>query len=389
MADSTRRSPLSTYDGVDSLVGLARTLRAAGVAATPDRVHAAVQALTMLDASSRHDVYWAGRLTLCCNPAEFERYDLAFDAYFGDRPTSVRHQPRLARPHLHLLAGDRPRTESEGGDASEAPANISAAASQVEILRHRNIAALSARERDDLRRLLARLSLVGEVRRSRRLRPAHCGLVDERRTIDAWLRAGGEPTRLLYHRPVMRPRRIVLLVDVSGSMSLYSDALLRFAHVVAKGRDAPTEVFALGTRLSRVTREMRISDPDMAMAAVNEALSDAGGGTRLGMLLKEFLDRWGRRGFARGAVVVVFSDGWECGDPSLMGEQVARLQRLAHRVVWSNPRKAAPGFTPTAGGMAAALPYVDHFVEGHSLAALEHLADIVLGRVHHKVRSRA
>lgn len=387
MTDSA--SPLPTYDGVDCLVGLARTLRVAGIAAAPDRVQAAVAALTMLDASSRYDVYWAGRLTLCCNPAELARYDRAFAAYFGDRPTSVRLQRGLARPHLHLVVGDWAADDGEDGDESKAYSYASAAASRAELLRHRNIAALSGRERDELKRLLARLSLVGEFRRSRRSRPARCGPIDERRTIAAWLRAGGEPTQLLYRGPVMRPRRVVLLVDVSGSMGLYADALLRFAHAVAKGTEAPTEVFALGTRLSRVTREIHLFDPDAAMAAVNDALSDAGGGTRLGVLLKEFLDRWGRCGLARGAVVVVFSDGWECGDPTLLGEQVARLQRLAYRVVWSNPRKAAPGFTPTAGGMAAALPHIDDFVEGHSLAALEHLADVVVGRVHHEVRSRA
>jgi hypothetical protein len=173
---------------------------------------------------------------------------------------------------------------------------------------------------------------------------------------------------------------VVLLVDVSGSMESYANALLRFAHAASR-RGAPTEVFALGTRLTRVTREMSLRDPDSAMRAVNDALPDAGGGTRLGVLLKEFLDRWGQRGTARGAVVVVLSDGWERGDASLLGEQVARLRRLAHRVVWSNPRKAAPGYAPLAAGMAAALPHVDDFVEGHSLAALEHLALVVRGRV--------
>jgi uncharacterized protein with von Willebrand factor type A (vWA) domain len=171
------------------------------------------------------------------------------------------------------------------------------------------------------------------------------------------------------------------LVDVSGSMDSYAGALLRFAHAAARadGRSGPTEVFTMGTRLSRLTREMSLRDPDAAMAAVAEVLVDAGGGTRLGELLKQFLDQWGQRGTARGAVVVILSDGWERGDAALLGEQVARLHRLAHRVVWSNPRKAAPGYAPVAAGMAAALPHVDDFVEGHSLAALEHLASVVLG----------
>jgi uncharacterized protein with von Willebrand factor type A (vWA) domain len=172
---------------------------------------------------------------------------------------------------------------------------------------------------------------------------------------------------------------VVLLVDVSGSMARYSGALLRFAHAAARRGSAPTEVFALGTRLTRLTREMAHRDPEAAMAAVTEAVPDAGGGTRLGLLLKEFLDRWGQRGTARGAVVVVLSDGWERGDVTLLEAQVVRLHRLCHRLVWANPRKAAPGFAPVAAGMAAALPHVDEFVEGHSLAALEQLAAVVRG----------
>jgi uncharacterized protein with von Willebrand factor type A (vWA) domain len=193
------------------------------------------------------------------------------------------------------------------------------------------------------------------------------------------MRAGGEPAALHHQRPRSRPRRVVLLVDVSGSMARYSGALLRFAHAAARRGSAPTEVFALGTRLTRLTREMAHRDPEAAMAAVTEAVPDAGGGTRLGLLLKEFLDRWGQRGTARGAVVVVLSDGWERGDVTLLEAQVVRLHRLCHRLVWANPRKAAPGFAPVAAGMAAALPHVDEFVEGHSLAALEQLAAVVRG----------
>jgi uncharacterized protein with von Willebrand factor type A (vWA) domain len=192
--------------------------------------------------------------------------------------------------------------------------------------------------------------------------------------------AGGEPARLRFRQPTPKPRRVVLLVDVSGSMDAYADALLRFAHAAARPGGAPAEVFALGTRLSRVTREMGHRNADAAMAAVAAAAPDAGGGTRLGPLLKEFLDRWGQRGMARGAVVVLLSDCWERGDPALLGEQVARLHRLSHRLVWSNPRKGSPGFAPVAAGAAAVLPHVDVFVSGHSLAALEHLADVVLGR---------
>jgi uncharacterized protein with von Willebrand factor type A (vWA) domain len=171
---------------------------------------------------------------------------------------------------------------------------------------------------------------------------------------------------------------VVLLVDVSGSMSAYADALLRFAHAaVVSRRETPTEVFTIGTRLTRVTAEMAHRDPDRALEEVGGAVPDWRGGTRLGELLKAFLDRWGQRGLARGAVVVVLSDGWERGDATLLGEQMARLSRLAHRVVWANPRKGQTGYQPLAAGMAAALPHCDVFVAGHSLAALEELAAVV------------
>jgi uncharacterized protein with von Willebrand factor type A (vWA) domain len=365
------------YDATDVVVGLAATLRAAGVAASTDRVHAAVRALVALDPSRRGDVYWATRLTLCGTREELTRYDVAFAAYFGDRPRAVVRRPRVGRPALQLVAA--PGGPDSGADDGDGGPSARAAASDVEQLRSRDVATLTPDERAQLHRLLAAMRLPGQLRRTRRRAPSSSGPVDGPRTLRAVLAASGEPARLRRHRTGGRPRRVVLLVDVSGSMDAYADALLRFAHAAARRGGAPTEVFALGTRLTRLTRELSQRDPDAAMRAVAQALPDAGGGTRLGLLLKEFLDRWGQRGTARGAVVVVLSDGWERGNAELLGRQVARLQRLAHRVVWANPRKAAPGFAPVAAGMAAALPHVDDFVEGHSLGALEHLAAVVLG----------
>ncbi|MDP9397063.1 MAG: VWA domain-containing protein, partial [Actinomycetota bacterium] len=205
--------------------------------------------------------------------------------------------------------------------------------------------------------------------------PTARGAVDPRRTVRATLQRGGEPD-LRHHGRTRRPRRLVLLLDVSGSMTPYADVLLRFAHVAARRR-AGAEVFTLGTRLTRVTRDIHGTDADTCLAAVAAAVPDWSGGTRLGELLKAFLDRWGQRGTARGAVVVVASDGWERGDASLLGEQMARLHRLAHRVVWVNPHKGKAGYAPLTAGMAAALPHVDRFVEGHTLAALERLAEVL------------
>jgi len=168
----------------------------------------------------------------------------------------------------------------------------------------------------------------------------------------------------------------VLLCDVSGSMEPYARALVRFLHAAVVGRSR-VEAFALGTRLTRITRELSSRDPDAAVAAAARRVVDWSGGTRLGEGLRAFNDEWGVRGMARGAVVVILSDGWDRGDPEVLAEQMARLHRVAYRVVWVNPLKASPDFAPLARGMAAALPYVDEFVEGHSLESLERLADVV------------
>ncbi|MBX6356181.1 MAG: VWA domain-containing protein, partial [Micromonosporaceae bacterium] len=185
--------------------------------------------------------------------------------------------------------------------------------------------------------------------------------------------AGGRARR----RRRDKPRRLVLLLDVSGSMAPYADALLRFGHAAVRRRPTLTEVFTLGTRMTRVTRALRHRDADAALTAAGAAIPDWHGGTRLAESLKAFLDRWGQRGTARGAVVVLCSDGWERGDPAALAAQVARLSRLAYRLVWVNPHRGKPGYAPLAGGMAAALPYLDEFVAGHSLAALEELVEVI------------
>jgi uncharacterized protein with von Willebrand factor type A (vWA) domain len=360
-----------------AMVGLARTLRGAGVDASADRLVAAVDALTLLDPAARDDVYWAGRLAMCASPDDIARYDRVFAAVFdGARvpPVAAVAEPALrVLPPLSILADDDIRYDVETADAKPA------AASRIEVLRTRDFADLDGADRQAALALLARLSVVGETRRSRRTGPAPHGPVDRRRTLRRTLRAGGEPVAPASLRRRRRPRRVVLLVDVSGSMAPYADALLRFAHVARRARGPRTEVFTLGTRLTRVTREMSHRDPSLAMAAVAAAVPDWSGGTRLGELAKEFLDRWGRRGVARGAIVVVLSDGWERGDATLLGAQMRQLRRLAHRVVWANPRAGRPGFAPLAAGMAAALPHVDQLVAGHSVDALTRLARIVVG----------
>ncbi|GHI03732.1 hypothetical protein AQI88_09305 [Streptomyces cellostaticus] len=360
------------------LVGFVRALRAAGVDASTERLYAFLRAVDVLRPGVRADVYWAGRATLCGGHDDLERYERVFAAYFGPVGEPARQGVRAAPPpRMRLVVRDAPAQTRAPGESEPLGPPTATLASSAEVLRHRDVAGLDAAERAQLNRLLAAFALHGQTRRSARRRPARRGDVDPRRTVRELLRRGGEPARLRRHARVRRPRRVVLLVDVSGSMAPYADALLRFAHAAVLG--GRTEVFTIGTRLTRATRELSHRDPDLAMAALAAAVPDWRGGTRLGELLREFLNRWGQRGMARGAVVVLLSDGWERGDPELLGAQMRRLHGLAHQVIWANPRKARPGYAPLAAGMAAALPSVDVFVEGHSLAALERLAAVVRG----------
>ena len=363
---------MTAADGVGTVVGFARTLRSAGVDVTTDRVQAMVSALDHLDVTRTDHVYWAGRLTLCAGPDDIRRFDEVFAACFRGERSAVHPAPAVAA----VAVGRAGRSAMANGGNDIARPGVALNAGDREVLRHRDLARLTRSERDEVRRLLAQLEPVGPPRRSRRFGPARRGPIDAHRTVRHLLRGDGEPARLLRHAHRRRPRRLVLLVDVSGSMAPYADALLRFAHVAARRR-AGTEVFTIGTRLTRISRELRGRDADLALAAASRAVFDWSGGTRLGELLRAFLDRWGQRGMARGAVVVFASDGWERGDPQVLAEQMARLRRFAHRVVWVNPHRGKPGFAPLTAGMAAALPYVDEFVSGHSLAAYEELAAVL------------
>jgi uncharacterized protein len=358
--------------GDQTFVAFARTLRAAGVAASPQQVQTALEAVASIDLRDREQVFWAGRVTLCSEPDDLPRYDATFAAFFGlEQPYGLVRRPRVRRS-VQSVAGLDP-APAEGVPRPD-PEMAPSAASPIEVLRHRDVARMNDSEREELRRLIALLQPEPALRPGRRPETAVRGRIHPGWTMRDTLRHGGETVRLRHSRSRPRPRRIVLLVDVSGSMEPYADSLLRFAHAAVR-RHPGTEVFTLGTRLTRVTAQLRARDPNTAMAELSAAVPDWSGGTRLGEQLQAFLVRWGRRGCARGAVVVVCSDGWERGDPTLLGEQMRQLSRLAHRVVWVNPHRGLPGFEPRVAGMAAALPYVDTLVAGHSLASFERLAD--------------
>ncbi|GLZ41523.1 VWA domain-containing protein [Actinokineospora sp. NBRC 105648] len=361
---------MSPVDPLPGLVGFAVALREAGVACGPSRVRAFLAAIHLLDPGVPGQLYWAGRLTLCAEPDDLPRYDTAFHAWFtGDTPRVSRvvkdHRPK--RSHIAALAVS---PDSGIGEEDGVP-HIDRTASPIEVLRDRDISGLTAAERAHLREMIDLLRPEPPQRAALRWRPDRRGRIDARRTVRIMRAAGGEPIRLARKRRGTRSRRVVLLIDVSGSMSPYADALLRFGHAVT--RRMPAEVFTLGTRLTRLTRQLRQRDPELALAAAARAVPDFAGGTRLGETLRAFLDRWGQRGVARQAVVVVFSDGWERGDVSLLGEQMARLGRLAHRVLWVNPHAGSPTYEPVQSGIAVALPHIDRLLAGHSVATLDRL----------------
>lgn len=366
----TSRSAVLDLD--TALLGFARALRAAGVAVTQDRSQTFLRAVAAVGLGDRQATYWAGRATLCASPEDCATYDKVFWAWFHDDGSAVTGERRQPPSVQQAPLGD---DDQDDGDAAEVDDVLRVAASDSEILRHRDIATLDAAEKARLLRLFARLRPVAPRRTSYRRSRSRRGSVDTDATLRRTLAHLGEPLELRHRRRGHKHRRVVLLVDVSGSMGLYADSLLRLAHRMVQ--TMPAEVFSVGTRVTRLTRALRLRDADKALAAAGEVVPDWSGGTRLGEGLGFYLQRWGRRGMARGAVVVVFSDGWERGDASSLGEQMARLHRLAHSVIWVNPHKGAQGYEPVQLGMAAALPHVDRFVAGHSLAAFARVLELV------------
>jgi hypothetical protein len=371
-------SPGQTPAAERLAVAFARILRGAGIDVPVGRAVSYAEALTLVGVARSGAVYWAGRTTLLARPEDIPAYDKAFDAFWRGQTaiTILRGEP------VELTIVMDTDEEAPPGDGDE-PAEpdgpmLIVRFSRQEVLRHKDFAAYSHAEFEEARRLMADLRLHGALRRSRRRRPSRKaeGRPDLRRTVRRSLRSGGEPIRRAFSEPGERPRRIVLICDVSGSMEPYSRALVRFLHAAVVGRGR-IEAFAIGTRLTRITRELSSRDPDAALARAARSVPDWSGGTRLGEGLRAFNDQWGVRGMARGSVVVILSDGWDRGDPGLLAEQMQRLQRVAYRTVWVNPLKASPGYAPLAAGMAAALPYVDEFVEGHSLDSLQTLAEVI------------
>ncbi|MFE4228997.1 VWA domain-containing protein [Arthrobacter sp. NPDC056886] len=380
-------------------------IRRAGLATSPDRAARLAEALHLIPPAQLEQLYWTCRVVLVSAREQVPLFDAVFAAVFGKNagaaqpgrvarpavPAPPAPQPgtRLAAPGTREAGtadGTRqhPRVASPGRDSSaqgpRADRNaVLAMVSADEHLHGTSFAELSADEVAEVRRLAAALQLATPLRLSRRTRTsAHStASLDVRATVRAARRSGTDAPLLLYARRREQRRKLVLLCDVSGSMEPYARVFISLLQGAVAGAGA--EAFVFSTRLTRLTRQLALRDPDEALARAAVSAPDWASGTRIAECLRRFVDEHGRRGLARGAVVVVFSDGWAYEDPEKVAAQMARLRRLAHRIIWVNPRKAAPQYQPLVGGMAAALPYCDAFVSGHSYRALAELAAAIRG----------
>ncbi|HVA37392.1 MAG TPA: VWA domain-containing protein [Candidatus Dormibacteraeota bacterium] len=362
--------------GLAAVVGFARALREAGVRVPAGAARLCAQALGALDATRPRSLYWATRLSMLRRHDDLPAFERIFQAYWASAHELVLAEAQEPeRTALQVVPlGEGAPEEADDEDEEPLPASL---ASSLERLRETDFAEYTDEEHRLAARLVEGLRITMPVRRSRRTRPApHGRHVDLPRTLRRSLRTAGDPVHLVYARRRTRARPLVLLCDVSGSMSAYSRALVQFLRAAVESR-ARVRVFAFGTRLAELTHPLSKATRDEALRAAAARFDDWGGGTRIGASLQAFVREYAQRGVARGGVVVILSDGWEREDPALVGEQMHRLRLLCHRIIWVNPNKKDPRFEPLAAGMASALPYVDALVAGHHLRALEDLLALV------------
>jgi uncharacterized protein with von Willebrand factor type A (vWA) domain len=363
---------------VRHVVTFGRVLREAGLEVGPGRIADALRGLDAVDLTRQDDVYWTLRTTIVSKRDEIELFDRAFWAWFLG--AAVKAPPRDTGDDRRRQEGERrkggvpgPGPEQDGGETE------SGGFSHDELLRRKDFGSMSREEFERARKLIAAIAGARPQRRSRRLRPDSRGrALDVRRLVRASLATGGDPVERAFRSRIEAPRKLVLILDVSGSMEAYARGLTLYLHA-ALGSGKGVETFAFGTRLTRLTQELKTRDPETALATAAKRVADWSGGTRIGESLKTYNDEWGRRALTRGAVVVILSDGCERGDTDLIAREMGRLARQAFAVVWVNPLKGDPAYQPLAGGMRAALPFVDRFLAGHNVASLEGLASVLGG----------
>jgi len=362
------------------LVGFTTELRRAGLTLGSGDVLTYCAAATVVDVTDLVDLYWAGRCTLVTRREQVPAYHRTFVSYFlgepGDSRGASPFSPVVRAQALAMLT--LPETELLGEEQQEHAAEMGYAASRASTAKAKSFAACTPEELAALRRILRTMQLAPPRRRTRRTTPTRHGrLPDLRRTVRESMRLHGEPGSLHRRRRRLRTRRLVLLLDVSGSMADYSRNLVQFAHTSSRASNR-TEVFCFGTRLTRITRELEHRRPDLALDRAAAAVTDWEGGTRIGACLDDFVRRWARRGLTRGGIVVICSDGLDRGDPALLESAMQRLARLCHRIVWLNPHRGdRADFTPDTLGMTVAEPYVDELLSGHDLASLSEFARVL------------
>jgi uncharacterized protein len=388
-------------DAASLAAGLGVALHTAGLPVGPDRCERLARAVTVMGARSVAELHACALATLVSDPSQVNTFEQVFATLFGTpappagpsapadpmirRPDQDGGLPPETRAQADLdgrLSGahvtDTGSAAASDDDALSEALALHRVASATERLRERDFTELSVVELRQLVTLMREMTLAVPPRRTRRYRRARAGKrPDLRGTLRQARRSGGEAIWLARRAPRDRPRRLVVLCDISGSMEPYARALLMLLYCLhggqVRGGQGRPEVFSFATRLTRLTPALAAASPETMLAKAGEAAPDWSGGTRIGAAIKEFNDRYGARGMARGAVVLIISDGWETGAPELLGAQMARLSRIAHRIVWANPRTQSPRYSPEVGGMAAAWPYCDAVVSAHNLDALDDL----------------
>ncbi|MGA9858005.1 MAG: VWA domain-containing protein [Solirubrobacteraceae bacterium] len=366
-------------DGMVGRLGdLTSVLRAQGTRVGVGELLTAVRSLEAVDCTTREEVRLALRTVLCSHHRDLERFDLAFTAVYGDGEQAAARDPFEQLGSIEKAALPRMGLSDPGGGAPEEGSDpVPAAWSNIELLQEKDFARYTEAEMALARDLIARLARRHPVRLSRRTRPSRRRghMPDLRHTVHASLRTGGEPLHRRWRAPTQRPRKVVLVCDVSGSMAPYARMLLQYMHACVAARRR-VEAFAFGTRLTRITQELTGRDHDRALDRAAAAVTDFSGGTRIGAAIAELNRVHGRR-LGRGSVIVVLSDGWDRGEPEQLEAEMARLRRAAYRLVWLNPLAAHPDYQPLARGMQAAVPHTDQLLAGNSLASLEQLATLL------------
>jgi uncharacterized protein len=375
-ARGARLGPLA--DGMVGRLGdLTSVLRAQGTRVGVGELLTAVRCLDQVDCTARDEVRLALRTVLCSQHVDLGRFDLAFRAVYGDGQVPgaepLSELGAIEKAVLPSLAMPDPAQPQAAEDAEMLPA----AWSDVELLLEKDFARYTEAEMVLARDLIARLARRHPTRLSRRTRPSRRRghVPDLRHTVNASLRTAGEPLYRRWRAPTRRPRQLVLVCDVSGSMAPYARMLLQYLHACVAARRR-VEAFAFGTRLTRITQELAGRDHDRALDRAAAVVTDFSGGTRIGSAIAELNRVHGRR-VGRGSVVVILSDGWDRGEPAQLETEMARLRRAAYRLVWLNPLAAHPDYQPLARGMQAAVPHTDRLLAGNSLASLEQLATIL------------